>query len=136
MVIDASVAASWFLRNQATVRTDELLANRQAFTFVAPIYFAVELRNVLLLGERRGTITPAKVEENLLRASVLIEIDHGDIHAEAEDAMATARTSGLKLYDAIYLTKARNEGRVLASRDRQLLEAAISCGVDVFDARG
>lgn len=136
MVIDASVAASWFLKSQATRRAGELLANREAHAFVAPIYFAVELRNVLLLAERRAAITTAKVEENILRASVLIDIEHGDVHAEAEDAMGTARAFGLKLYDAIYLTKALKEGRGLASRDRQLLEAASAAGVDVFDARG
>lgn len=136
MVIDASVAASWFLKTQATRQADELLANRQAHTFVAPIYFAVELRNVLLLAERRGTITAEKVEESVLRASVLIDIEHGDVQAEAENAMTTARAFGLNLYDAIYLAKALDEGRALASRDRQLLNAALAAGVDVFDARG
>ncbi len=135
MVIDASVAASWFLKTQATRRADELLANRRAHAFVAPVYFAVELRNVLLLGERRGAITRENVEENVLRASVLIDIEHGDVQAEAEGAMATARAFGLTLYDAMYLTKALVEGRALASRDRQLLDAARAAGVDVFDAR-
>jgi hypothetical protein len=51
-------------------------------------------------------------------------------------AMTTARSTGLKLCDAVYLTKGLNDGRVLASRDRQLLEAASAAGVDVYDARG
>lgn len=135
MVIDASVAAAWFLTTQATSRADALLANRQNHTFVAPIYFAVELRNVLLLGERRGTITATKATENILMASALIDIAKGDMHEEAQRAMAVARRSGLKLYDAIYLEKAMREGRALASRDRTLLETAAAAGVEVYDAR-
>lgn len=135
MVIDASVAAAWFLTTQATRQADILLSNRQKHTFVAPIYFAVELRNVLLLGERRGTITAAKATENILMASALIDIAQGDMHEEAERAMAVARRTGLKLYDAIYLEKAMREGRALASRDRRLLDAATAAGVDVYDAR-
>lgn len=135
MVIDASVAAAWFLTTQATRSADALLSNRQAHVFVAPIYFAVELRNVLLLGERRGTINVAKATENILMASALIDIAQGDIHEEAQRAMAAARATGLKLYDAIYLEMAMREGRSLASRDQRLLEAAIAAGVDVYDAR-
>lgn len=135
MVLDASVAASWFLKNQATRRADDLLANRDRYSFVAPVYFAVELRNLLLVAERRGALTTAMVEENLLRAEVLIDIEHGDVQEEAEAAMATGRAYGLTLYDAIYLSKALREGRDLASRDRQLLAAATAAGVKIYDAR-
>lgn len=135
MVVDASVAASWFLRNQATQRADDLLTERDRHDFVAPIYFAVELRNLLLVGERRGALTTAMVEDNLLRAEVLISIEHGDVEEEAQAAMATGRAYGLTLYDAIYLTKALREGRGLASRDRQLLAAATAAGIKIYDAR-
>lgn len=135
MVIDASVAAAWFLTTQATSQADVLLSNPQKHTFVAPIYFAVELRSVLLLGERRGTITATKAAENILMASALIDIGQGDMHEEAQRAMVVARRTGLKLYDAIYLEKAIRDGRPLASRDRRLLEAATAAGVDVYDAR-
>lgn len=133
MVIDASVAASWFLRPQANALTDALLDNPQRHRFVAPIYFSVELRNVLLLGERRGTITRTESEEKVLLAATLIDIEHGNIEAEAERAWSVARMSGLKLYDAIYLEKALREGRALASRDGRLIEAARTAGVEVLD---
>jgi predicted nucleic acid-binding protein len=135
VVIDASVAASWFLETQATSKTDALLLNKEDHEFVAPILFAIEIRNVLLLGERRGSLTAKAVENNLLRVSVLIDIESGDVEAEAQRAMDTARASGLKLYDAIYLTKAMRENRPLATRDAQLLAAAVAAGVEVYDAR-
>lgn len=94
------------------------------------------MRNVLLLGERRGVLAARAIDGILAKLSLIVEIDKGDAAAEADRALAIARGAGLKLYDAIYLEKALREGRSLASRDGRLLDAATSCGVDVFDARG
>jgi Predicted nucleic acid-binding protein, contains PIN domain len=135
VVIDASIAASWFLRSQATNSATVLYRRAAAEQFVTPIYFAVEVRSILLLGERRGILDPSAADGILAKLAVLLTIEQGDVAAEAENAMPIARQSGLKLYDAIYLQKALAEGRPLASRDSQLLEAAVRCGVETYDGR-
>lgn len=135
MVIDASVAAAWYLRSQATDSATALYRRAEAETFVAPTYFSVEIRNVLLLGERRGVLARGEADAVLAKLGLIIELDAGDVVVDAERAMAVARRSGLKLYDAIYLEKAIREGRALASRDGGLLDAASAAGVEVYDAR-
>ncbi len=135
MVIDASVAASWYLASQASASATALYRRAEDEVFVAPIYFSVEMRNVLLLGERRGALMPGQMEAILVKLGLIVDCDVGDMVDEAERAVPIARRTRLKLYDAIYLEKAIREGRPLASRDRQLIEAAMAVGVDVYDAR-
>lgn len=135
MVIDASVAAAWYLKSQATGSATALYRRAENETFVTPTYFSVEIRNVLLLGERRGVLALGEADAVLAKLGLIIELEAGDVLAEAERAMAVARRSGLKLYDAIYLEKAMREGCPLASRDGRLLEAATAAGIEVYDAR-
>jgi predicted nucleic acid-binding protein len=135
VVIDASVAAAWYLRSQATASATALYRRGESEQFFAPIHFAVEMRNVLLLGERRGTLAPGETNVLMTKLGVLVDIERGDAAVEADGALEIARQTGLKLYDAIYLAKALRDGMSLASRDGQLLTAAMAVGVDVFDAR-
>jgi predicted nucleic acid-binding protein len=62
-VVDASAAVSWILpdENDATARAAHLrlLEGEQA---VAPVQWWFEVRNVLLVAERRGRVTPEETD--------------------------------------------------------------------------
>ncbi len=121
-VIDASVAASWAFPDEqepAAHAAFRLLASRPAAT-PAPFWF--ELRNVLLVGERRGRITPVQTTRFLkLLAELPIEIDRDPNDAVV---LSLARTNKLTVYDTAYLELALRRDMPLATLDIALAKAA------------
>ena len=136
MVVDASAAASWFLASQATPSSKALRARLSHYETVAPVLLELEIRNVMLLAERRGAQTQAETDLRLGQLFDLIKIRSERLELAADRALPLARETGLKLYDAIYLDMALGEGRSLATRDGRLIEAAKALSVDVHDLRG
>lgn len=61
LVIDASAAAGWLLPDEARAGA-AFDALAEAGGLAAPWLFWVELRNILLVAERRGRIGPATAE--------------------------------------------------------------------------
>ena len=87
----------------------------------------LEVRNSLLVGERRGRIRANEVDERLdsLRALPLRTDSEPDLHV----AFALARAHRLSIYDAIYLELAKRTGLALATLDNRLKQAALSDGL-------
>ena len=95
------------------VRTDEARV---------PSLWWFEVRNTLIVSERRGRLTESDTATFLhglarLRVSV-------DRSPEEADVLALARYRGLRVYDAAYLELARREGAPLATLDAALATAA------------
>lgn len=89
---------------------------------ITPVLWRFELRNLLLVNERRGRLDSAKTARalRLLRA-LPITIDS----AEDEDTlMELARQHRLTVYDAAYLELALRRGFPLATLDTALASAA------------
>ena len=121
-VLDASVAASWCYQDEADSRADvarDLLITGRAF---APLHWWFELRNGLLVGERRGRISPPAMVEFLKRmARARIELM---VLPSGNDVFAVARKHRLTFYDAAYLELAIRERVALATLDDKLATAA------------
>lgn len=120
-VIDASVAASWAFPEEqepAAQAAFRLLASQQAAT---PALFWYELRNVLLVGERRGRITPVQTARFLkFVAELPIEMDRDP---DEGVVMALARAHKLSVYDTAYLELAQRRSLPLATLDGALAKA-------------
>ena len=100
---------------------------------VAPRIWWYELRNALLMNERRGRISRQQVSDTLADSLALgISIDAA--HEESQ-LLDLARRFELSVYDAAYLETALRRSLPLATLDRRLLEAAEVLGVALVHHR-
>jgi len=107
-------------------------ARRQFATTGAavPALWWFEVRNALIVGERRGRIDVTETTEILAQLAALpIHIDREpDGHA----IITLARAHRLTFYDAAYLELARRLDAPLATLDRQLAAAARAAAVPLL----
>jgi len=135
IVIDGSAALGLILPDERqTDSSKKLRAALEAKTVArVPAHWWVELTNGILMAERRKRITLAVAME-LLNLIPALEVSTDDETATrtTSDVAALARQKNLTAYDAAYLELAIRDGAVLASQDKELLKAAIECGVEVI----
>jgi predicted nucleic acid-binding protein len=91
--------------------------------------FWYEIRNILVINERRGRIDPGQTAQFLLDIDPLTDVDEGPVQA---DVLALARTHNLTVYDASYLELASRLGLPLCTLDAQLTDAAPRIGVALW----
>ena len=103
-VVDACVAGAWVLPDEDVEMADLLFRHAPAGGLVVPALWWFELRNLLLMQERRGRLTEAATTAFLRGLRRLpIEIDR----TPGEDVVQLARQHRLTAYDAAYLELAR-----------------------------
>ena len=125
--IDASIAAAWLFEDEQHPDTDALLPELDDSIVFVPQHWHLEVRNALLVGERRGRITSEEAWIGLSRLSELpLRTDTG---TDLDVAMNLARYHGLSLYDAVYLELAHRRELALATLDRRLAQAATATGL-------
>jgi predicted nucleic acid-binding protein len=121
-VLDASIAACWAFDDEdhpvaalalERVRTDEARV---------PSLWWFEVRNTLIVSERRGRLTEADTS-TFLRGLAHLRVSVDQWPQEA-DVLALARRHRLTVYDSTYLELARREGAPLATLDAALATAA------------
>jgi predicted nucleic acid-binding protein len=131
-VLDASVAACWCFHDEDDPRADaayDLLYQGHA---LVPYMWWFEVRNVVLLGERRRRISEDHATSFLDQlGQCSIEFAALSDHAPV---LALARRHRLSFYDAVYLELAQRGGLALATLDDQLAAAARTEGVAVVAA--
>jgi predicted nucleic acid-binding protein len=131
-VVDASVTAVWCFPDE-----DHSAANAALHRFaddhaVVPALWWFEIRNILVVNERRGRIDTTATAEFLADlAGLPIRIDR---RPDSELVLALARKHALTAYDAAYLELARRQGGPLATLDRALAAAARAERVDLIIA--
>lgn len=119
LVIDASALAGLLLPDETPV---PLEPRDVAGGLIAPSLLWAEIRNLLVIAERRGRLGPGMVEEALAVVEALeIELDGTPV---SDHVMALARRHRLTVYDALYLELALRRGGTLATRDTALAAAA------------
>jgi predicted nucleic acid-binding protein len=126
-VLDASIAACWGYHDEQDSRADaayERLAEDRA---IVPLHWWFELRNVLLIGERRKRI-PEQHTADFLRRLSRLPIELAELPSAAA-VFSFARGHRLSFYDAAYLELAKREKTALATLDDQLARAAVAEGV-------
>lgn len=129
-VLDASVAASWLLPAEFHPETEAVLERMAEEDALAPRLFWYEIRNLLLMNERKQRITPQQTTVCLLKIQALpLYIDEKN---HDEDALALARRHALSLYDAVYLELALRHACPLATLDKALQRAAAEENIAVL----
>jgi predicted nucleic acid-binding protein len=131
-VVDASILAAWFLNEKTDPRVEAAFDTVTRVETRAPILLYYELRNALLVSERRNRITEA-MSAAFLRDLALLPI-RVELPAEDASLMTLARKRKLTAYDAAYLELAKREALPLATLDRALEKAAVAEGVALFGA--
>jgi predicted nucleic acid-binding protein len=126
-VVDASVVASWAFPDEDSDVARKAFERVRADEAWAPALWWFELRNTLLVGERRRRISEADVGAFLRQVSRLsIFMNHEPVEA---DVMRLARGHRLTVYDAAYLELAMRMGSLVATLDRPLLAACEAEGL-------
>ena len=125
LVIDSSVILGALLPDEAG---DELGALLECYDEVlAPWLLWAEIRNILVVAERRGRLAAGFAEEILEALDDLgVALDHT---ARSAAVLRLARHHGLSVYDALYLELALHQEADLATRDDALRRAAVAEGV-------
>ncbi len=118
LVIDASALIGWVMPDETGIDLQKAFEAHDEV--LAPWLLWVELRNILLVSERRGRL-PAGMADQIIET-----IDDLAIHLDL------SRRHGLSAYDALYLELALRQGAALASLDKALLRAAEAEGVAVL----
>ena len=130
VVVDVSIAAAWCFPDEQAVAVERALDSLPRLGGVTPGIFWYEVRNVLIVNERRGRIDRIDSAQFLMRLRNL-QLLHDDAHDE-ETVMALARKHTLSAYDAAYLETALRRGDSLATLDRDLAKAATTEGVSLI----
>jgi predicted nucleic acid-binding protein len=128
-VLDASVVLSQALEEGNTI-ADHAMDKAKSESALAPALWWYEVRNGLVINERRGRLTEPQ------SAIVLRELSQLTIILDRSPSERTtidlARRYRLTVYDAAYLELALREGLPLATLDATLAAAAVSEGVRVL----
>lgn len=130
IVIDSSIALSWYFEDEANPYAEEVLNSVTIHGALVPFHWKAEVANGLLMGVRRRRISLE------YRDRVLIELDSIGITHDFTghqhvwpSASAIAGEHGLTIYDAIYIELARRRGYLLTTLDKKLGLAAQAVGV-------
>lgn len=127
-VLDASVAAAWFLPDEASALTEAMLEHTAMADVWVPALWLLEIGNLLLTAQRRGRIDAAKRVEMAGWATRLnIRVDREPVSIATLDALAARH--GLTAYDAAYLELALRRALPLVTLDSALLAAMPAAGV-------
>ena len=121
VVVDASVAAMWFLPEEQA-ETAALLLTSQ-FELIAPDLIRLEVGSALLKALRRKQIAPADCEEalrTLLPAAVRFVPTSNHVFT----AFGIAQRLGGSIYDATYISLAQSLDAPVITNDAQLAAIA------------
>src|SRR5437588_10399317 len=121
-VLDASVTASWFLPDESDQDAWEAWQRSETEDVWAPLHWWFEIRNIMLVAERRNRISQSLTVRALDRLSVLpIRVESRPDEGAVFDL---ARRYRLTFYDAVYLELAQRRKASLATLDHALIAAA------------
>lgn len=133
IVIDASVAASWALPDENHPDVAFALERVQSERGVVPALWWYEIRNILLVSERRRRLSESDTAE-FLEALSDLRITQ-DQSAVGSRLLQLARAHKLTIYDAAYLELAKRTASPLATLDSELIRAARAEGVALVQAK-
>ena len=119
-VVDASITACWAFRDEDHPQADLALARLRIDEAFAPALWWFEVRNILVVNERRKRLTEAD-SGIFLRELARLPITLDRTPEESEVLRLAHR---LSVYDASYLELAQRHTVELATLDADLIEAA------------
>lgn len=133
-VVDASIAAAWLLPDEKSASTDRTLLDLSGSMASVPSLFWHEVRNLILLAERRGRLSADEVQLCIaqLRGLPLEDAGHGSDYT----VMGLAKAHSITAYDAVYLALAISKRLPLATTDKTLAAAARKEGISIAGPLG
>jgi predicted nucleic acid-binding protein len=130
LVLDCSVALSWFFPDEKTAFTEAALDLAALKECWVPAIWRLEFPNALLVAERKRRLTRAERLQVLEEASRLrLRVDAAVQEMRAIGDLAERHD--LSTYDAAYLELAARQGSALITLDKDLAAAAVAAGVPV-----
>jgi predicted nucleic acid-binding protein len=129
-VLDASVTAVWALLDESSLVADVAERRLKDEFAVVPRLWWYEVRNLLIVCERRNRIT-AEETAHFLRVLSAYPIRIEETEDE-KSILQLARKHQLSFYDASYLAVAVRHRIALASLDKPLRAAAMAVGVPLL----
>lgn len=130
LVIDASALIPLVLEDEESAYSDAVIAHLIGESGIAPAIFWFEIRNAMIVNERRRRLSQEQ-SRFFLHGLTEIGITIDDLPPEA-GVLELARRHQLSIYDAAYLDLAVRSGHALATLDGALRQAAQRVGVAVF----
>jgi predicted nucleic acid-binding protein len=129
-VLDASITACWAFQDEDHADAGLAFHRMRAEEAVVPCLWWFEVRNILVVNERRRRIAESDTAAFLVNLSRLrVRLDR---LPEGDAVLRLARTHRLSVYDAAYLELAQREGLPLATLDADLRRAASDAGVELL----
>jgi predicted nucleic acid-binding protein len=129
-VLDASIAACWAFDDEDHPTATHALERLRTDHAVVPPLWWYEVRNTLIVNERRGNLTPADTTTFLRALSRLrLTVDH---EPEEQAVLSLARQHRLTVYDASYLELAQRLTLPIATLGKDLRAAAQAVGVSLL----
>ncbi len=134
IVLDTSIVFAYNLPDEQSETADAAMIHAVEHGGIVPSLLWYELRNILIVSERRGRLTAAKT------AGILNDVrDMGlevDRTHDGGVVLELARHHELSVYDASYLELAQRRGVALATLDQKLNKAALAIGADFTTDQG
>jgi predicted nucleic acid-binding protein len=121
-VLDASIALAWGFVDERQPAASLALSRARTDEAMVPALWWFEIRNALVVNERRqrlGEPETAEFLDNLSRLRIVVDYAPND-----RILLRMARRHRLSVYDAAYLELAQREGAPLATLDNDLARAA------------
>jgi predicted nucleic acid-binding protein len=126
-VLDASVTACWAFDDEEHPQARLAFQRIRSEEAVVPSLWWFEVRNILIVNERRRRIAETATARFLSALARLpVREDHGRDEAAV---LRLARAHQLSVYDAAYLELAQRERLPLATLDVQLQKAAAAADI-------
>jgi len=117
IVVDASVAAKWFLPEPDAERAQVLLDER--FALLAPDLLWTEVASVVWKHTRKGVITRIEAE-TMVRQFLVFPVETHPCESLLSDAMRLALDHDRTVYDSLYLALAIRESATFVTEDAKL----------------
>jgi len=134
IVVDASVAIAWCLKDESSAYADGVLERVVAEGASAPSHWPLEVANAILNAERRGRIGSDEVAGvSGLLGRLEIDIIPVELSTAMWSVVDLARQHELSAYDAAYLGLAQFRRVPLATLDDRLRQACASAGVELVN---
>ncbi len=132
-VLDCSVALSWYFKDEATDRTNELRERIMEEQLFVPALWPLEITNALLAAYRRKRIVKNDLANILSDLRELpSEVDRETDAMVWEHSLHLAQRHRLSIYNATYLELALRKQASIATLDKELIRASKSAGVKVL----
>jgi len=131
IVIDASITLSWCFPDEQTPSSFAVLDRLKAGDVaLVPAFWTVEVLNSLLVGERRGRISPDQTQAFLQSLLALRPaLDHATFEQVIGPVQQLCRGKRLTPYDALYVELAMRTQSPLATLDQSQQDAAKLLGI-------